>query len=117
MALDGEAHSCPNARAVAAAALRSRSLQALSLQLLHKAELKGMRQELVPGIDADLSLELTALDGLRVERKHGGTVRLKLCSGREHRAPHAVALCWPRRQQNGRFPRASPHEPRRAENY
>ena len=62
-----------------------------------------MRQELVPGIDADLSLELTALDGLRVERKHGGTVRLKLCSGREHRAPHAVARCVRIRRQRGYF--------------
>ena len=40
-----------------------------------------MRQQLVPGVDADLGAELAALGRLDVEREHGGPFGLVLIGG------------------------------------
>src|ERR1039457_877340 len=67
------------ARSLCSAGFAGARSARVRLQLLHESELKTMRQELVPGIDANLSCELTTLDGLRIERKDRGAVRLAFC--------------------------------------
>src|SRR5947207_12924834 len=57
----------------------------------HQSELVGVREQLVPRVDADLGPELAALLRLDIEREHHGAVRVLLLGRRETRLPEAFA--------------------------
>src|SRR2546429_1508156 len=60
-------------------------------QPFHQSELVGVREQLVPRVDADLGPELAALLWLDIEREHHGAVRVLLLGRREARLPEAFA--------------------------
>src|SRR5437870_6546139 len=60
-------------------------------QPFHQSELVGVREQLVPRVDAELGPELAALLRLDIEREHHGAVRVLLLGRREARLPEAFA--------------------------
>src|SRR2546430_8926212 len=91
-------------------------------QPFHQPELVGVREQLVPRVDADLGPELAALLRFDIEREHHGAVRVLLLGRREARLPEALAgrlVVGGQRRGGGPRPRAKspggrphPHRPR-----
>src|SRR5476649_1487258 len=69
------------------------------LQFLHEAELEGVREELMPRVDANLRRELAAFRRLCVEDKYRGAVRVVFAVRRKHHAPYALARASAVRRQ------------------